>query len=253
MGSAPAASTAPVAGGAPIAQDTFAGRTVSGSWGAASDGQSWALRSGSGASFSVGASGGVMAGTASSSPNYLTLGSGSATNVEAVAEFSTGDAAADDQRIILRFQDAGDFYAAGIASPNNAAELDILKVSGGSLTSLASAPFTATANTQFWVRAQVVASGTSAVLSLRAWADGTTEPTTWQVTHTDTAPLPGGGVGLDGYDGGAGWTVANFSAGDLSGTPSPPPPTPTPTATNTPTNTPTSTATNTPTVTPTAT
>ncbi len=59
------------------------------------------------------------------------------------------------------------------------------------------------------------------------------KPQTPQLTWADTSPIVTGKVGLEGWDGGAGWSIDNFAAGDVGGamptaTPTRTPPTSTP-------------------------
>ncbi len=230
---------APTVSGGIIAQDTFAGRTVSNGWGSASDGQAWTLQAGSSSELSVSGNEATISGTGSSSAAYSTLESATASEVEGLVRFSTGDVGADDARVILRFVDASDFYAAGLASPNNTPELDVYRNGGGNLSALAQIPFAAANNTAYWERARVQTQGSTAVISVRIWQDGSPEPSTWQVTATDPAPLASGKVGLDGWDGGAGWSMDHFAAGDLTLSGPTPSPTPSPTPTPTPSPSPT--------------
>src|SRR5947209_12305527 len=81
----PAQQTAtPLAGGTLMAQDTFAGRTVSGGWGAG-----WALKSGTASYLSVSGNEGREKGASSSGYENLTITSSNFTDVEAVARYTT--------------------------------------------------------------------------------------------------------------------------------------------------------------------
>jgi len=68
----------------------------------------------------------------------------------------------------------------------------------GIMTTVASFPFTFTPNTTYWLRIDVQVSNGVAQVNGRAWQDGATEPTTWQVSYTDTTPLAAGYPGAMG-------------------------------------------------------
>jgi outer membrane protein assembly factor BamB len=55
--------------------------------------------------------------------------------------------------------------------------------------------FTAAAGTNYWLRLDAAPSGGTEVISARVWADGSTEPTSWQTTYTDATPLAAGQPG----------------------------------------------------------
>lgn len=205
----------PVAGGAPLAQDTFAGRTVSSGWGTASSGAAWVLQSGTTSLLSVANNEAHIAGASSSPYQILTLGTTTATNEEVVGRYSTGSFGDDAARLLLRFLNTKNYYAAGIDSPKGTPQLDIIRVANGTQHSLCTTPFPATNGSFYWERVRVQTSGKSAVLSVRAWAAGTAEPATWQLSCTDTAPLGAGLTGVDAWDGGVGWSLDTYSAGNL--------------------------------------
>ena len=76
--------------------------------------------------------------------------------------------------------------------------LEIRKRLNGVMTTEASVPVAYTANTAYWFRLDVQVGVGSEQVSERMWAAGTTEPTSWQVTWTDTSPLPAGNAGAMG-------------------------------------------------------
>ncbi len=103
---------------------------------------------------------------------YATLGTVSATNIDAIARFTSGDYTADDGRILARFTDPNNTYLLGFASPNNMPELTIYKIQAGTTTRLAGVAFNATNTNAYWERIRVTTSGTAAVLSVKAWQSG---------------------------------------------------------------------------------
>jgi hypothetical protein len=75
--------------------------------------------------------------------------------------------------------------------------LEIARRNGGSTAILAQVPFTAAANTYYWMRLDVTVGSTN-TLNARIWADGTAEPTSWMVTATDSKPLAANLIGAGG-------------------------------------------------------
>ena len=76
--------------------------------------------------------------------------------------------------------------------------LELRKRLNGIMTTEADIPVTYVANTPYWIRLDVQAGGGSEQIRERIWAAGTTEPASWQVTWTDTSPLPAGNAGAMG-------------------------------------------------------
>jgi hypothetical protein len=206
----------PTAAGVVFAQDSFAGRSVTGGWGTASDGHGWGLQSGSAAALSVSIGSGRVAGSGSLATLRLTLGTGSAADTEVVDRYTSSDYANDAGQVLLRLSNASTYYRAGLDSPVSGPEINIMRTTGGTETRVANVAFAAVNGASYWQRARVTTSGTTAVISVRVWRDGTAEPTTWNLTWTDTAPLPAGTAGLAAWDGGAGWAADHFSAGKLN-------------------------------------
>lgn len=57
--------------------------------------------------------------------------------------------------------------------------------------------FTTIVNTWYFLRFNVTTTGGTATLEGRAWQEGTTEPSSWQITVTDNSALPAGAVGVE--------------------------------------------------------
>ena len=76
----------------------------------------------------------------------------------------------------------------------------------------ASATVTLTANTAYWIRFRVQGN----VLAARIWKDGTVEPTTWDVSVTDTSITGPGSAGIRAYGDGASWNIDHFTFGSLA-------------------------------------
>jgi len=79
---------------------------------------------------------------------------------------------------VLRWTDTNNWYKAYITGTS----LVVQKKVSGSTTVLGSAPFAATAGTSYSLRFRVV--GTT--LYARVWQTGTSEPTSWQITVSDS-------------------------------------------------------------------
>jgi hypothetical protein len=170
-----------------VASDTFTRANNASSWGTASDGKTW-TNLGAAATLSIASNEGVLAGSGSSNV-FMRLGSGTASDQFALVRFSRTQTTLLYSGITLRFTDANNWYLCYVGS----SQIFIDKTVGGTYTNLASASKTFTNGTFYWLRAEVI--GTT--LHVRAWADGSTEPTTWDIAITDSA-LASGGYGLFG-------------------------------------------------------
>jgi len=111
---------------------------------------------------------------------------------------------------ILRYTDVNNFYVLAIEfATDNTIKASIHKVVAGSFTTLVSATATGisySANTK--IRCRAVAN--AGRLQVKAWLDGTTEPSDWNVETQDT-DLTGSGVGM--YQ----WrVVGNTNVGSLA-------------------------------------
>jgi hypothetical protein len=86
------------------------------------------------------------------------------------------------------------YYGARLHTSQN--RLELAKRANNWTAILAAVPFTAAANTFYWLRLDVMP-GTRATMRARVWPDGTPEPTSWMVTAVDRSPLAAnlGGAG----------------------------------------------------------
>jgi CSLREA domain-containing protein len=199
-----------VAGGPTIyAIDTFS-RTLSNTWGSANTGGAYTL-SGTVGDFDVNGSAGTMAMAAGANRAAILAGA-SATDVDLSFRVSTDKVATGTHQYVyglarrinatteyrakVRFGTNGGVYLHAGAVVNNVETAIGSEIQVPGLTQ--------TANTFIWVRTQV--SGTNpTTIRIRAWADGSPEPTTWTYTGTNSAASlqAAGGVGLRVYLGGA--------------------------------------------------
>ncbi|HSW88162.1 MAG TPA: right-handed parallel beta-helix repeat-containing protein [Candidatus Saccharimonadales bacterium] len=169
-----------------IAKDTFA-RANQTYWGTASDGQKWAGDANTSNKFSITSNAGKISSGSTSGINYNAVLGPSLGNAQILFSGSMSSFSSSNIGGVLRWQDANNWYKAYIDGSN----LYIQKSVNGTKTTVKSASFSASTNTSYTIRFQV--SGTT--LSARAWKTGTTEPTTWKLTATDTS-FASGYVGL---------------------------------------------------------
>jgi hypothetical protein len=98
--------------------------------------------------------------------------------------------------LMLQVTGGSYWYQADINTHTNL--INLVKRNAGVMNWVASVPFTAQANTAYWVRLDVQPNGTGEILNTRVWAAGTPEPTSWMVTWTDSSPLAAGQTGAMG-------------------------------------------------------
>lgn len=170
-----------------LAQDTFAGRTNSGTWNTASDGNAWTKLHGNGVNtiLSVGSNEGKAHAGNTRCENLL--GSGTATDQDGTARLALGQSG-DSVGIILRSDNTGDnyYFSEYGAFPG---DITIYKVVGGSSTLLNiwATGASPAAGTFFHIRFR--ASGTT--LETKFWLDGNSEPAGWTGSLTDSTYASG--------------------------------------------------------------
>lgn len=183
----------PAAADTPVGLDGF-GRTVANGLGSADTGGAWTL-AGTASSFSVGS--GVASLTLQPGRTlsaYLTATPTQDTDVTTSVRFSAPAVGGPVYPgVVGRRVGTHDYSTTAVVSPNGSARLNI----GRDGTTISTSPtlgFTVAAGATVRLRMQTVGSGTTA-LRARAWLDGTTEPTAWQVSTTDaTAANQGAGA-----------------------------------------------------------
>ncbi len=192
------------------ASDPFS-RTVVNGWGSAGTGGSYTLQ-GSAADFDVTGSAGTVALTGPGANRAAVLAGVSGLDVDLSFRVATDKAAAGGSQFIyglVRRTTSTSAYRAKIRlAPDGGVFIQGSSVTNNVETNLGSevrvSGLTHTPGAFIRLRAHAAGSAPT-TLRLRAWADDSPEPTTWQYTVTDsTAGLQSpGGVGLRAYLGGA--------------------------------------------------
>jgi len=176
----PTASPSP---GTTLAQDTFK-RANQQHWGQASDGLTWGADANSSSVFSINNNTGQLSNGGSV---YNAVLGPIATDAEVVFSGSMSSFNNANMGAVLRWTDQYNWYKAYV----NGSSLVIQKKVSGTYTTLKTVPFVATAGTSYSIDFRVV--GTT--LSANAWLTGTSEPSGWMATVTDSS-LASGYCGL---------------------------------------------------------
>src|SRR5579875_257217 len=161
--------------GTTIAQDTFQ-RANQKYWGTASDGLTWGGDANSSSVFSINNNTGQLSN--GSSPYNAVLGP-TATKAEVIFSGSMNNFTNTNMGAVLRWQDSKDWYKAYI----NGSSLVIQKDVNGTTTVLKTVSFDATAGTSYSIDFEII--GTT--LTANAWKTGTSEPSGWMATVTDSS------------------------------------------------------------------
>ncbi len=180
MALSPAPSPSP---GTTLAQDTFQ-RANQQHWGKASDGQTWSADANTSSVFSISNNTGQLA---NGSIAYNAVLGPIATNAEVIFSGSMSSFNNANLGAVLRWTDTNNWYKAYISGGS----LVIQKKVNGTYATLKTVPFAATAGISYSIDFSVV--GTT--LSANAWQTGTSEPSGWMATATDSS-LASGNCGL---------------------------------------------------------
>jgi DNA-binding beta-propeller fold protein YncE len=160
--------------GAIIGQDTFhRGNQIY--WGTASDGHAWIEDAGNQSIFTISNNTGQI--SAGNGAYDAVLGP-STSNAEVLFSGSLGKFNISNIGAVLRWNDTINWYKAYIDGNN----LIIQEKVRGAYTTLGSTPFAAQGGTSYTLRFRAVGS----TLFAKVWQTGTTEPTNWMVTATNS-------------------------------------------------------------------
>lgn len=189
-----------------VAADDF-GRTVSNGWGTATTGGVWTASS-TASRYGVSRGTGNHILTTAGTTAETMLNSVSATNVDLRATLAWSRSAAQGTlygTLVLRRQVNGsDYRVKVVVAANGTMQLVLASKVGSTETALRSATVsgvTQSADTQYRVAFRAVTSGGSTTLSAKLWRVGSTEPSAWAATVTDsTVQLQGSGsIGVNSY------------------------------------------------------
>ena len=183
-----------------MAQDTFQ-RANQKFWGQASNGQTWGGDANSSSVFSITNNTGQLSN--GSSPYNAVLGP-SMTDSEVIFSGSINSFTNTNLGTVLHWQDSKDWYKAYISGTS----LVIQKSVNGTSTTLKTVSFAATAGTSYTIDFKIV--GTT--LSAKVWKTGTSQPSGWMATVTDSSLSSGyGGLRIQ-LQSGAIATITSFQA-----------------------------------------
>lgn len=181
----------------PLLYDTFT-RTSASTWTTPDIGAAYAIIGGVAANYTVGSGVGSIAITATASDriSWADVGTPNQDATVTVSGFATPTGGSFDVGLALRVTDANNYYLARVqVSSAGVITTSIFKRVAGVLTQVGSTatPANMTDPTQrFSIRG--VVNGTT--LQVRSWSPlATTEPTTWDLTVTDTSLATGNGAG----------------------------------------------------------
>jgi hypothetical protein len=189
-----------------IASDTFE-RSVTNGWGSATRGGAWSIL---GTSSRYGISGGTgnhILATAGATAETM-LPAVNATDVDLRASLAWNRTASQGTlygTAVVRRQTSGnDYRLKVVVAASGAMQLVVARKVGSTETALRTVTvsgLTQTADTQYRVAFLAVTSAGTTTLSAKLWRVGTTEPSAWAATVTDstTGLQSGGAVGLNSY------------------------------------------------------
>ena len=176
--------------------DTFT-RSVTGTWGSADTGQAWTVVAPTG---NYGVTSGTGRHTADVDNTFYTSSiSVSSTNCDYTVSFASNKLAVGATQLVEitgRYLDVQNFYALRvIINTNQTINLDLRKRVANvqtALTSNTATTLTHAANTFFTVRFSVQGS----TIKAKIWLTSGTEPTTWNLTATDTSLTTGSNIAV---------------------------------------------------------
>ncbi|MEU4171026.1 hypothetical protein AB0F46_29615 [Streptomyces sp. NPDC026665] len=181
----------------PWGYDSFTRSVAAGSWGTATDGQTWTLVGGSTSERSVNGSRGVVGlPSAVSTVRFQTL-PGAVGDCEVRCRMSASAVATGASfvpAVLLRYVDASNYYRARLHFAT-AGELYVSITRDTTQVGVTTPqlPYTYTAGAEFEVRVRL----TGHLVQIRAWPVGTLEPAVWHTSETVvTSPIASGLVGL---------------------------------------------------------
>lgn len=184
-----------------VAEDQFA-RTVSGGWGTADSGQAWVMDGGASTGYAVASGAGRLL-----LPAGVFLAAVVPVNtpdVNLVVDYMLPAGPAGDSAYVypvVRYADGTHMYFARVQIGSTGVMSLTLRKRVGAETALASYATGMTHAPGTWYRVRLAVQGST--LMARTWLRSAPEPTTWQVTATDTDLSAPASVGVRGFIGGS--------------------------------------------------
>ena len=205
-----------------MARDSFA-RATSNGWGSADVGGAWTFN-GATNRFSVAGGKGLQALTSpgNTADSALASVNSASADVRVTLAWSRTGATGTLYGSVLprRVSSATDYRCKVLSAANGAVQVILVRRLNNTETALAStiiSGVTMTANQAYDVACSATPSGTGTLLRAKFWRDRTSEPSSWQVSATDsTAGLQGaGGIGISSYLSSSATTAVTLSVDDL--------------------------------------
>ncbi len=186
------------------ASDAFS-RTTSNGWGTAPVGGDWSIDYGSSSDFATDGSAATMTLPASTT-DEMVLSDVSAADTVTSVQLATDKLAAGDSQVFFlyaRRTDDNNWYRLGVAfHTDQTVSMAIARKVAGTQTTLVSQAITRETHAAGRVF-NIVFSVVGSTLSAKIWQDGTSEPSSWDESETDTAITAAGANPLRGYVGSA--------------------------------------------------
>lgn len=188
-----------------LATDAF-GRTVSNAWGTADSGGAWTA-TGTASNFAVNSGVGKISSTVTATSNQARLAGVSSTELDVSTRISFDKAQSGTGswvNLVGRYVGSNLEYRGRVRFGGASVLAGAYRLNGGAAQIIGSEVtipgVTSAPNT--WYRARMNVSGTNpTTIRIKVWLDGTTEPSTWNVTQTDTSAAlqVAGSPGLHSY------------------------------------------------------
>jgi len=188
---------APCVPASPLLYDTFTSRTSASGWGTPEIGAAYAIIGGVAANYTVGSGVGSIAITATGVDriSWSNVGQPNQDATTLVPGFATPTGGSLDMGLALRVTDTNNYYLVRVQTTTTGAlTVGVFKRVAGVLTQIGSSvtPANVTDTTvPFNIRA--VVAGTT--IQMRAWSAYAPQPTTWDISTTDTSLTTGNGAG----------------------------------------------------------
>ena len=204
-----------------IASDTFSRTAQSSGWGTSTGGQTWTQRQGASTSVKTSGTQGIIYSSSGTRTHISAASSGGNTNQNILGRLTPSNVG-DDFGIEGRM--GGIASSGGVngyrLNYNGSGNLVCNRITVGNATQQGSnVAKTVTVSTAYWFRLILLGGATNTTVQGRMWADGSSEPATWDINVTDSSAVASGDPGFTGTAVNAtGITCDNFVATDNTST-----------------------------------